>query len=135
MSIEESTGGEISDDDPEEQCGPDGRVFAYGADCYHGGVYQEVSCPAKAAMSETGICPNDIRDVTRRYDTFAVNIPDEPLEGHSEEGVIPEETARKAWDRAIEKLRNRAEMSDVLSSDTQVVQKAEQVAEALGWRE
>jgi hypothetical protein len=68
MSIEETIVGELTDDDPEEQFGPDdGSVFAYGANIYHCETHQEVSCPARAAMSETKIHPIVIRDVCSTY--------------------------------------------------------------------
>jgi ABC-type transporter Mla subunit MlaD len=67
--------------------------------------------------------------VTRYYDQFAVNSPDDSLEGNPETtGVVPEETAREAWDEAIETLRGKGQVS------TSVIKRAEQVAEALGWR-
>lgn len=92
------------------------RYFAHGEN-----KRSNCTCPAVTA----GFIPQDdenVRHVAVEYDTIVGEKPNNDYHG-----IISEDEARRAWKRAVRRIRGRRE------SKPGAVKAGEKIAEELGW--
>jgi hypothetical protein len=116
MSIEETTVGDITDDDCEAPS-DDQRMFAFEFNRarYDGDA---VGCPA---VQSGVVYPSDISGVTAAYDDSVKELVDD---SHNRV-VVEEDVAKTAWQHAIEEVEDKRPGE---------YEEARSVAAELGWR-